>query len=308
MGINVISLFNGINCGRVALERAGIEVDKYYSSEINEDSIAVTTENYPDTIHIGDIEEIIKVGETNYVNESFLKGLPKIDLLIGGSPCQGISRSKSFRENLKDPRSRLFYNYVALKNWLIDNNNPELRFMLENVKPNNETKEIMDSAINAKSTMVNSALFSAQRRPRLFWTNFEIPTLPDKESSLCIKDIEYEHEYEVKEVADEYMSTIRFGKNCMSYDTSGKGYYSQANRAYYPNGKMCTIPKSRTKSKCNIHMSDNKFRRPHPIEIERLQGLPDNYTSIIKSHDTRMGLVGDGWNVDTVAHILKGIK
>jgi site-specific DNA-cytosine methylase len=296
--LKVLSLFDGISCGQVALERAGIKVDKYFASEINKDSITVTKHNYPNTIHVGDVENL---------DEEFLSSLPKIDVLIGGSPCQGLSRSKSHRENLEDPRSRLFYNYVDIKNWLTENNNPDLKFLLENVKPNQETIEIMNEAIGCEPIEINSELFSAQRRVRLYWTNIDVSELPTH-NSLTIRDIEFDHDYEVKEVADKYIDTLRMGKNCMSYDTSGKGFYSQANRAYYPDGKMCTVPKSQTKSKCNIHLGDNKFRRPHPIEIERLQTLPDNYTSIIKSDGPRMGMVGDGWTVDVIAHIFKSLK
>lgn len=179
--------------------------------------------------------------------------------------------------------------------------------MLENVKPNKETVELMNEAIGCEPIEINSELFSAQRRVRLYWTNIEVPELP-RENNLTIKDIEFPHEHDVKVVKDEHVDTIRLGKNCMSYDTSGKGWYSQANRAYYRDGKMCTIPKSRTKSKCNIYLGGREFRRPHPIEIERLQTLPDNYTSVIKSDDSRMGMVGDGWTADVIAHIFKGLK
>jgi len=241
------------------------------------------------------------------LDEKFLRKLPKIDNLFAGSPCQGLSRSKSDRQNLKDERSKLFYNFIYIRDWLIKHNNPDLKYILENVKPDKETLDIMNEEVGHEPIEINSNLFSAQNRIRLYWTNIDVNDLPT-ENNTTIKDIEFDHEYEVKEVAEKYMDTLRFGRSCMSYDTSGKGHYSQANRAYYRNGKMCTVPKSQTISKCNIHLGENKFRRIHPVEVERLQTLPDNYTSVIKSPNKRMGLVGDGWTIDVVVHILKGLN
>lgn len=295
--INVLSLFDGISCGRVALERSGFNVENYYASEINQDSIDVANDNYKDIRHIGDVTKL---------DIDFLKTLPKIDLLIGGSPCQGLSKAKNNRENLLDPRSKLFFEYVRIKNWLTKNNNPELKFVLENVKPNKETIEIINKEMGVEPIEINSVLVSPQRRIRLYWTNIPVDELPENKE-LTIKDIIYDNTYKVFQ-DDRIEKSKAFTKNYVKWDMGGKGYWSQQDRAYYLDGTMCTVPKSHPVDKLNIYLGEDRYRRCHPIEAERLQTLPDNYTSIIKSPNKRMGLVGDGWTVDVIVHILKGLK
>ncbi|MBD1379077.1 DNA cytosine methyltransferase [Metabacillus arenae] len=299
--MNVLSLFDGISCGQVALERTGIKVDNYFASEINEDSMKVAKHNYPNIKHIGDVTKL---------NEEFLKQLPKIDLLIGGSPCQGLSKAKSGRKNLDDPRSKLFYKYVEIRDWLLKYNNPNLKYLLENVKPDKETKEIMNEEMGVQPIEMNSVLVSAQRRIRLYWTNIEGIIQPD-DKQLKIKDIIYDNTYKIKTMDDQkLLETVRFSKNYVKWDTSYKGHYSQANRAYFIDGTMCTVPKSRASSKLNIWLGNNSYRRIHPIEAERLQTLPYNYTKIVETNndDVRVGLVGDGWTVDVIAHIFSFMK
>jgi DNA (cytosine-5)-methyltransferase 3A len=161
--MKVLSLFDGISCGRVALEKAGICVDTYYASEICNDAIKVTQHNHPDTIQLGDITKI---------QESQLKQLPQIDLLIGGSPCQDLSKAKINGKGLDGEKSKLFYEYVRILDWLRKYNNPNIKFLLENVKPNQQTIDIMTTALNSSSPIeINSELVSAQRRIRLYWTN-----------------------------------------------------------------------------------------------------------------------------------------
>lgn len=294
--MNVLSLFDGISAGQVALERAGIKVDNYFASEINKDSIDVTKHNYPNTIHIGDVTKL---------DDNFLSKLPKIDLLIGGSPCQGISKAKSDRENLEDPRSKLFYNYVDILSWIKENNNPEVKFLLENVVPDKDTLEIMNEKLGCIPIEINSVLVSAQRRARLYWTNIEgIEQPEDKE--LKIRDILYDTEY--RQFKDERIeATKKFTKNYVKWDISGKGHGSQQNRAYYIDGTMCTLMKANPMSKLNIYLGEDLYKRCHPIEAERFQTLPDNYTSIIESDSKRLGVIGDGWTVDVVAHIFKNL-
>ncbi|WP_165769084.1 DNA cytosine methyltransferase [Virgibacillus profundi] len=295
--MRILSLFDGISVAQVALEKAGITYNEYFASEINKDSITVTKDNYPNTVHIGDVTKIDK---------SIISNLGKIDLLVGGSPCQGISRSKNGRLNLDDPRSKLFFEYVRIRDWIIKNNNPDVKFLLENVKPNKETLEIMNEHMGCEATEIDSVLVSAQRRKRLYWTNIYFGDLPE-DKGIKIKDIVYDNTYKVFQ--DERIeNTKTFTKNYVKWDISGKGYGSQQDRAYYLDGTMCTIPKQQTESKTSIYLGGDKYRRSHPIEIERMQNLPDNYTSIIKSPNKRMGLCGDGWTADVVAHMFKGLK
>ena len=152
-GITVLSLFDGMSCGRLALERAGIKVKQYYAAEIDKHAIQVTQHNFPNTIQLGDVTKV------------FAKDLPKIDLLIGGSPCQGFSFAGK-QLAFDDPRSKLFFEFVRLKNEC----NPTY-FMLENVKMKKEFEIIISKYMGVAPIEINSALLSAQNRVRLYWTN-----------------------------------------------------------------------------------------------------------------------------------------
>lgn len=201
----------------------------------------------------------------------------------------------------------MFYEYVRIRDWLIDNNNPNIKYLLENVKPDKETIKIINEEMGIEPIEINSVLVSAQRRIRLYWTNIEGIEQP-KPKNIKFSDIVYDNTYKIVNMKDEELiKTVKFTKNYVAWDTSFKGWYSQANRAYFLDGTMCTVPKSRASSKLNIWLGNNTYRRIHPIEAERLQTLPDNYTKIVetKNDDVRCGLVGDGWNVDTIVHILK---
>lgn len=308
-----MSLFGGIECGRVAFDRAGIRIDKYFSSEINPDSIKVQLHNYPDIIQLGDIMKLIEIDDDRKVIQvsDTLKQLPRIDALVGGSPCQGLSRAKTDRENLQDPRSKLFYHYIHIKEWLIQNNNPDLVFMLENVKPNKETTEIMTEAIGVEPYDINSELFSAQDRKRLYWTNIDVDTNNIEDKGLLIKNIlDDNHGQTIHDLEDnkDYHKTVKFGKNVMSWDTSGKGHYSQMNRARYVDTKMNTLPRSNGGDKTRIHLGDYKYRNASVLELERLQTLPEGYTDCGLSDSARRGIIGDGWTVDVIVFILSHIK
>lgn len=306
---NVLSLFDGISCGRIALEKSGVKPTNYFASEINEESIQVSLHNYPDIQQLGDITKLIELDDDGNVIKASdaLKNLPTIHLLIGGSPCQGLSRSKTDRENLKDIRSKLFYHYVAIKEWLQIHNNPNLIFLLENVKPGKETQDIMSEKMKIEPLEINSDLFSAQDRLRLYWTNISVDIHNIKDKNLIIKDIlDENHNEKIYDLKDNeiYLKTVRFGKNAMSWDTSGKGSYSQQNRARYIDCKMNTLSKSNGGDKTRVYLGDYKYRNASVLELERLQTLPEGYTSCIKSKGARRGLIGDGWTVDVIVHIL----
>lgn len=303
-GINVLSLFDGISGGQESLKKSNINVNNYYASEINKESIQVANFNYKDTIQLGDVESLLYFDEDgNIVVTEKLMDLPKIDLLIGGSPCQGLSSANPNRENLKDIRSRLFYNYVAIRNWLVENNNPNLIFFLENVKPDVNTLPLMNEAMKVNPVVINSELVSPQRRIRYYWTNINDGNIKQPEPmNIKIKDIIYDNNYkQFKDVRIENTKVLT--KNYVKYDLSGKGYYSQQDRAYYLDGTYPTLMKANPDNKLNIWLGGDLYRRTHPIEAERAQGLPDNYTSIVQSDSKRLGLIGDGWNIPTVSHI-----
>ncbi len=151
--MNVLSLFDGMSCGRIALERLGIKVDNYYASEIDKYAMKVSEANYPDIIQVGDITELD------------LSTLPKIDLIMGGSPCQGFSFAGK-QLAFDDPRSALFFEFVRC----VDELKPKY-FLLENVRMKKEYLDVISEYMGVEPIMINSALVSAQNRVRYYWTN-----------------------------------------------------------------------------------------------------------------------------------------
>ena len=169
-GINVLSLFDGISCGRVALDRANIKINKYYSSEIDQFAKIIAQKNYPDTVQLGSIMDIKA------------RNLPKIDLLMGGSPCQGFSFAGK-QLNFDDPRSKLFFEFVRI----LKEVKPKY-FLLENVRMKQEYQDIISEQLGVKPIMINSALVSAQNRVRFYWTN--IPNIEQPEDrGVVLKDV-----------------------------------------------------------------------------------------------------------------------
>jgi len=169
--MNVLSLFDGISCGQIALERAGIKYNTYYASEIDKYAIQVTKKNYPNTIHIGDVNEI-----------DFNEYIGEIDLLLGGSPCQGFSKAGKGL-NFNDPRSKLFFKFAEALNII----KPKY-FLLENVKMKKEWIDIISKYLKVEPIHINSILVSAQNRNRLYWTN--IPNVQQPEDkNIILQDI-----------------------------------------------------------------------------------------------------------------------
>lgn len=155
--MRVLSLFDGIATGRLALEMAGVPVDLYIASEIDKDAKAVARANWPDMIHIGPVENVTA------------PDLPKIDLVIGGSPCQGFSRAGAGL-NFDDPRSRLFFDYVRVLNEVREKN-PDVKFLLENVIMKREWEDVITEKLGVQPVHINSRAYSAQNRPRAYWSN-----------------------------------------------------------------------------------------------------------------------------------------
>lgn len=366
---NVLSLFDGMSCGQIALNRASIKYDKYFACEIDKHAIKVTQANYPETIQLGDVSKV--------------KGsdLPKIDLLIGGSPCQGFSfAGKQLAFN--DPRSVLFFEYVRMLN--------ECRpkyFLLENVKMKKEHELVISRYLGIDPIEINSNLVSAQNRGRLYWTN--IGAQPDglfsqltcmirqpEDKGILLKDILEENvdkKYYLKNPKinfegldlDEKSRTLRtsgrdsqsdkhnhnlicvasrgrdpenpksrktglptsqvieprfdgktncltsvgkdnliFAKNYIQWDVGGKGHNSQQSRAFYEAGKYGSLVAQNRTEKVVIK---NTIRRLTPIECERLQTVPDNYTAHV-SDSQRYKMLGNGWTVDVIAHIFSYAK
>ena len=288
--MNVLSLFDGISCGQIALERAGVPVEHYYASEIDNNAITVTQNNYPKTIQLGDVTQI-----------DFKQFIGKIDLIIGGSPCQDLSIAKQGREGLNGTRSGLFFKFVEALEII----KPKYFLLENNASMTDENKNKISEILGVQPILIDSADFSAQIRKRLYWTN--IPFVPIfNKNDLVIKDILDENPNRKVYSFEKYKDTVKCSENGVKWDCSGKGYYSQQSRARNTDVKMNTVPASGT-DKNNIYKGDYRYYKITPIEAERLQTLPDNYTSCITSNSKRIGLCGNGWTVDVIAHIFKGL-
>ena len=373
--INVLSLFDGISCGRVALQRAGIPVNKYYASEIDKYAIMITQNNFPDTIQLGDVTKW----------EDWDIDWSSIDLLIGGSPCQGFSFAGK-QLNFNDPRSKLFFDYVNILHH-IQKYNPNVKFLVENVKMKQEFQDIFSDMLGVQPIEINSALVSAQNRKRLYWANWEFGQPEDKhimlkdivheyskvdrDKSLCLDANYYKggnlkqyYEKHRRQLAFEWLNEyiVPFDKTLQILDKEverGKvGYFgkdSQANRVYYIHDKAVTLCGSAgggaakmgqylfgclTPDRVNKRQNGQRFnegdkfytltaqdkhgvlvegyiRKLTPIECERLQTLEDGFTAngidqktgkvVPISNTQRYKVLGNGWTVDVIAHILKSL-
>ena len=304
--INVLSLFDGMSCGQIALEKAGIEVDKYYAAEIDKYAIKVAKANYPDMIHLGDVREVKA------------DSLPKIDLLIGGSPCQGFSFAGK-QLNFDDPRSKLFWEYVRLLKDL----KPKY-FLLENVKMKKESMDVITEALGVEPVFINSNLVSAQNRQRYYWTNIPMDKLPDdkgivladilengnvdRDKSHCI-DANYFKGGNLKSYFEKHRRQLVFSDDGMCHvgDADLKGHdYNR--RVYHPDGKgpsLCASSGGNLEPK--TYIKPNSWRKLTPLECERLQTVPEGYTDHV-SNTQRYKMLGNGWTVDVIKHIFEGVK
>jgi DNA (cytosine-5)-methyltransferase 3A len=374
-GINVLSLFDGMSCGQQALDRLGIKVNKYYAAEIDKYAMQITQKNYPDTIQVGDVCGVVA------------KDLPKVDLLLAGSPCQGFSFAGK-QLAFDDPRSLLFFEFIRLLKEL----KPKY-FLLENVRMKKEYLDIITEQVSSCYTpdevddefvdmfgnvriepiLINSALVSAQNRLRYYWTN--IPNVQQPEDrGIVLKDI-LEDNHNENPVKDTERNRRHY-KNpddkslCMTatmYKGAGNngmtlvpmtkpdhvGTAVDVNghdilkRVYSPDGKSPTLntmgggnrePKvvtgawrgrynkdGSTTQKLELRKDDKtntlttvqkdnvvvdqemRWRKLTPLECERLQTVPDNYTEGV-SNTQRYKMLGNGWTIDVISHILSNIK
>lgn len=353
--MNVLSLFDGMSCGQIALTRLGFQVDKYFASEIDKYAIKVTQANYPNTIQLGDIT---KWGEWQVDWAS-------INLVCAGSPCQGFSFAGKGL-NFEDPRSKLFFVFVEIINH-IKQLNPKVLFLLENVQMKYEYELIISKYMKVNPIVINSTLVSAQNRVRNYWTNINEKsyglfgdTKPDisqpGDKEILLKDI-LEKEVDVKYYLNESRKNWLLGKGqkavrmCMasidnekaltltarSHASWNENYITEkmfqlphgANKGgeVAKNGKAPSITKSSwehnnlliEKSPClhgfehgtngqfnNQLISGGMIRRLTEVECERLQTVSDNYTNHVSSTQ-RYKMLGNGWTVDVVAHILSHI-
>ena len=311
--MNVLSLFDGISCGRLAFERVGIEVEQYLASEIDSNAIAISEKNHKDIIRLGDV--------TQWRNWK----LPKIDIVIGGSPCQGFSRAGKCL-NFNDPRSVLFFEYVDILN-SIREQNPDVLFLLENVKMKNEWKDVISEYLGVQPIEINSSLVSGQNRLRLYWTNIPRVQIPEDKGINLIDILE-------EPISGNYVrtegiffdSSISEASRNLVKNDGGEIRVSQTVKCGYivaenGDGVNLSFPTSKSrrgrviKNKsstvdcaCNICvLQDNTIRRFTVKELERLQTLPDGYTEGFPKAIAQKA-IGNGWTVDVIAHIFKGLK
>jgi len=281
-GLKVFSAFDGSACAYVALDRLGRKVDRYVASEIDKYAMTVAANNFLDIEHVGDITKV-----DGHLYKDF-------DLLVGGSPCQGFSFAGK-QLNFEDPRSKLFFEFVRLKNEI----QPKY-FFLENVVMKKEYQDVISSYLGVQPIMLNSAQVSAQSRKRLYWTNIPGYT-PPEDKGLVLHDVldysvEAFYKYPVEIIDLNVAECARLG--CKGHDI--------IKRVYNPKFKgptLTTCGGGNREAKVLIY---GRARKLTPIECERLQTLPDNYTLGV-SNSQRYKMLGNGWTVDAVCEFFKHI-
>lgn len=324
MGIKVLSLFDGISCGRVALERAGIEVDEYYASEIDKHAIKVSKDNWKDIVHIGDVTKVSFKDGTLYT-ENGEYNVGKIDLVLAGSPCQGFSMAGK-QLAFDDPRSSLYFVFERILSE-IKQESPDVKFLLENVKMKKEYKDVITERLGVEPVVINSNLVSAQNRYRLYWTNISDNIEQPEDKGILLKDVvqeQVDEKYYIKggrlkwlnnfgevKVKDGYIAFNPVKAKCLTvraepswnctyilqwpHGTNSGGY-----RAI--DGKTPAMTTSSWESN-NYLLSEGMVRKLTPEECEVLQTLPIGYTKCV-ADGHRYKALGNGWTVDVIAHIL----
>jgi len=277
--MNVLSLFDGISCGQIALERIGIKSDQYFSSEIDEYAIKIVQKRYPNTMQLGDVAKV--KGEN----------LPRIDLLMGGSPCQGFSIAGK-RLNFDDDRSKLFFEFVRL----LKEVKPKF-FLLENVKMKQEYQDVISYYLGVLPIEINSSLVSAQNRKRLYWTNIPNVAQPQNKNiyidEILEKDAESLIIHNIYGGFKETKHRVFTGKSPTLRTAAGGGHIPSVVKK----GRMS-----------DYSVSDkNSWRKLTPEECERLQTIPAKYT-LGFSDTQRYKMIGNGWTIDVICHILKSME
>ena len=278
MGINVLSLFDGISCGRVPLQRADIKVNNYFASEIDKHAIKVSSTNWPETIHVGDVTKL----STNL--------LPKIDLLIAGSPCQSLSTMGD--GSGLEGKSGLFYQFVRIN----DETDPTY-WLLENVNGLKKGIDEITKVLGVEPIRINSSLVSAQKRDRLYWTNIPNITQP-QDMEISLKDI--------LELGLPELSILTPGRARWVTSEKGQQCFDKRYAVLDPTKANCLTARSDGSWNSNYVTRDGQITRLTPTEYERLQTLPEGYTDCIRTSE-RYKSIGNAWTVDVLAHIFKNI-
>lgn len=300
--MKVLSLFDGISCGRVALDRAGHRVEEYHAWEIEPSAIEISRNNYPDILQHGD------------VTRTDFRKFNGFDLLMGGSPCQGFSFSGKGL-NFDDPRSRLFFEFVRA----VGEAEPRY-FLLENVNMKKEWQDVISQHLGVEPILINSALLSAQSRPRLYWTNIPGVTVPPDKgvqlADILEGDLSDAPGYEGRPLHKATIIGRRLDERGVRQDYDKNIPTTQCLEVRRPNNnKSCcltTVDKDNVLTPLPPGRYPDAFKNKLPFryytttEYERLQTLPDGYTRGVSESAARKAL-GNAWTVDVVAWILSHI-
>ena len=302
----VLSTFDGMSCFRIVLDQLGIPIKQYFASEIDKYPIQIAQKNYPDTIQLGDVTKV------------FAKDLPPIDILVGGSPCQGFSFAGD-QLAFDDPRSALFFEFVRL----LKECKPK-HFLLENVRMKKEYLDIITEQLGVEPIFINSSLVSAQNRQRYYWTNIEGVEQPedrgivlkdiledsdwftDRDKSHCL-DANYFKGGNLKSYFEKHRRQLVFNKPIQVGTADIKGF-DIIKRVYSPEGKSPTLTTMQGGHRQpKVAEDETRWRKLTPLECERLQTVPDNYTEGV-SNTQRYKMLGNGWTIEVIKHIFKNIK
>jgi len=307
--MKVLSLFDGMSCGQIALQRLGIDVEKYVASEIDKYAISVAKKNFPNMLHVGDVRDV-------KVTEHF-------DLIMFGSPCQGFSFAGN-NLNFDDPRSKLFFEAVRILEEA-KTINPNVKFLMENVRMKKESEQVITDLLGVEPIAINSSIFSAQSRYRLYWTNLEVGEIPqdkgivlkdileddyitDRDKSHCI-DANYFKGGNLKSYFEKHRRQLVFSKDglCHVGDADLKGH-DAIKRVYHSEGKSPTVTTmGGGHREPKVFEEPKAWRKLTPLECERLQTVPDNYTNHV-SNTQRFKMIGNGWTIDVIAFLLSDLK
>ena len=311
--MNVVSLFNGMNTGRQALENVGIKVNKYYSSEIKPYAIELTQYHFPDTIQVGDVTKW-KEWDIDWKS---------IDLVLSGSPCQDLSAAGK-RAGINGKKSSLFFVFVEILNH-IKSLNPNVLFLQENVGSASKLDVgIMSRELGVYPVRINSKLLTAQLRDRYYWSNirtketmFDLVTdIPQpKDKGIMFKDIITNN----GEPFYNFNNLIYKENNGLRVKTNTKQGYDVVTEndcidLSFPTSTTRRGRVTKGKSPCLMESNNNLYsykdgivRTVNQVEMERLQGFPDGYTSIL-SKAKAGSLLGDGWTLPVIEHIFSFIN
>jgi site-specific DNA-cytosine methylase len=297
---NVLGLFDGMSCGQIALQKEGFNYENYFASEVDKDAIKVSSTNFPKTKYIGDVRTID------------VKKLPKIDLLLFGSPCTDFSRAgnkegmsttdgikvESLKQYLKLKKqnkefigqSFLFWEAVRILNDL-KKINKDVKFLCENTTMQKKWLNIFNRELGVGGVLLNSSLLTAQNRERIYWTNISNNIVPEKKNVL------------LTDLIPNSISAGKRGRDFGKRKENGKVVWETYLTYRKDNKSNCLVTNP---SRTNLIEVDGRLRTITPEEAEIIQTIPKGYTNIPNiTKSARYKMIGNGWTIDVISHILK---